>query len=94
MKAGKILSTLTPTSIMWIVLGAGIMLFSAYVGKFWRMYAFAVGLFLLGVGGILCGLTNGFTDHSPNGRIIGKFGLLALGGGLLLCGYYMFRMIR
>lgn len=93
MKAGKILSSLTPTSMMWIALGAGIMLFGAYVGKSWRMYAFAVGLLLLGIGGVLCGLTNGFTDYSPSGRIIKKFGLLALGGGLLLSVYYIFRMM-
>lgn len=93
MKAGKILSSLTPTSIMWIALGAGIMLFGAYVGKFWRMYAFGVGLILLGIGGVLCGLTNGFTDYSPTGRIIKKIGLLTLGGGLLLSAYYMFRLM-
>jgi hypothetical protein len=44
------------------------------------------------MGGILCGITNGFTDYSPKGRLMWKVGaiLLAAGFGLTVYGGYRF----
>ena len=95
MQLKKIINSLTATSVSWLLLGAFGVLAGALMFYKWRfgfLYPSA-GLISLGAGGILCGLTNGFTDQSPTGRIISKFGLLALLAGVLLIGYYAYRFI-
>jgi hypothetical protein len=87
-------SNLTLNSIFWLVLG--LLLFAAggyYVGYRWRMYPFAAGLCFLGIGSILCGITNGFTDYSPAGRLLWKIGIPTLLLGLLLSIYGITRFI-
>lgn len=93
MQPQKIITSLTPTSIFWLVLGAAIFAYGVYIAYRWRMYSYAVGLIGMGIGSIICGLTNGFTDQSPTGRIVSKFGIVALLGGVVLVGYYFLRFI-
>ena len=86
-------SNLTFNSIFWLVLGLLLVLYGGYVGYRMRMYPFAAGLVFLGTGSIFCGLTNGFTDYSPMGRILWKIGIPTLLLGLLLSGYGVLRFI-
>lgn len=95
MQLKKIFNSLTLTSICWLALGA----LGIFVGLYWLyrwrlayMYP-TFGLIALGGGGIVCGLTNGFTDQSPFGRKLSKFGLLFLIIGILMIGYYAYRFI-
>lgn len=93
MQIKKVFNSLTATSVFWLVLGVIILIVGVYVGYKWRMYYFAFGLFSTGFGVIFCGLTNGFTDHSPTGRIVSKFGILALLAGLVLTLYYVSKFV-
>jgi len=85
----KIFTSLTFNSVFLLVLGLLIAAAAGFVGYKWRMYPFAAGLFFLGIGSVLCGLTNGFTDQSPNGRRIRQFGVMILAAGLVLTFYYI-----
>lgn len=84
---------LTLNSVFWLALGLILMGAGGYVGYYWRMYPFAAGLFFLGVGSIFCGITNGFADYSPMGRLLWKIGAPMLLLGLLLTGYGVLRFI-
>jgi hypothetical protein len=86
-------SNLTLNSIFWLFLGLLLLLGGGYVGYRMRMYPLAAGLIFLGLGSIFCGITNGFTDYSPMGRILWKIGIPTLLLGLLLAGYGVLRFI-
>ena len=62
----------------------------------WKMrfyYILGGGLVLLGGGSVFCGLTNGFTDHSPRGRKLNKVGLFLFLLGLLPTIYGLWKFI-
>lgn len=52
-----------------------------------RAFPLVFGALLTGIAMILCGLTNGFTDHSPLGRKFKKTGILFFLGGVPLLLY-------
>jgi hypothetical protein len=72
------LRNLTPTSYFWILLGLLFSLGGTYFTWKWRMMTMQlpmpIGFLMIGIGMILCGLTNGFTDHSPLGRKLKRIG--------------------
>ena len=86
-------SNLTLNSIFWLFFGLLLMLCGAYVAYRLRMYPFAFGLASLGIGSILCGITNGFTDYSPRGRLFWRTGIVAILMGLALTIYYIIKFI-
>ena len=51
----------------------------------------SVGFVLTGVGNILFGATNGFTDMTPIGQKLYRLALLAYAGGVPLIGYFLYR---
>ena len=51
----------------------------------------SVGFMLTGVGNILFGATNGFTDMTPLGQKLYRLALLAYAGGIPLIGYFLYR---
>jgi hypothetical protein len=86
------LRNLTFNSIIWIALGLGFFFFGAYLTYKWRFTGFrlipmAMGIIFIGVGMTLCGMTNGFTDHTPLGRKFKKIGAFLLIVGFPLVGY-------
>lgn len=86
------LRNLTFNSIVWIVLGVGFSIFAAYFAYKWRYMGFRllplpIGILFIGIGMILCGMTNGFTDHTPLGRKLKKIGAFLLIVGIPLAGY-------
>ena len=87
------LRNLTLNSIFWLVLGVLLFGYGAYNAYYWRDYIFSSGLIFLGLGSISCGLTNGFADYSPMGRMLWRFGLPFLLLGLLLTGYHVSKYI-
>lgn len=87
------LRDLTPTSYFWIFLGLLLLGYGGYNGYYLRNYPFAVGLSFLGIGSILCGVTNGFADYSPMGRLLFKIGIPILLLGLLATGYSVLKLI-
>lgn len=82
---------LTLNSIFWLFLGVGLIGSGGYVFYKLRMPSFMAGLVFLGLGSILCGITNGFTDYSRNGRLFWKIGAISLMIGLLLTGFSLFK---
>jgi hypothetical protein len=86
-------SNLNFNSIFYLFLGLLLMLAGGYYAYRMRMYPLGGGLIFLGAGGILCGLTNGFTDYSPTGRMLWKIGVPTLLLGLLMTGYGVLRFI-
>lgn len=87
------LKELTFTSLAWIFLGLLLFAGGAYYGYRMRMYSFGFGLFCLGLGSVFCGLTNGFTDYTPTGRMMWRLGLPVLGVGLALTIYSLYRFV-
>lgn len=53
----------------------------------------AVGFLLTGIGNILFGATNGFTDMTPMGQKLYRLALLAYIGGIPLMGYFLYNEI-
>ena len=84
------LYNLNLNSIIWVGLGLSSSVFGFYNAYIFRRYPFAVGLILLGIGCICCGLTNGFTDQFPHSRLLRKIGSLALILGLPPTIYYFY----
>jgi energy-converting hydrogenase Eha subunit C len=88
------LRNLTLTSIFWIFLGLVLAATGGYYYAYkWRMYQFGVELGVLSIGVILCGMTNGFTDYSPTGRLFSKIGTISFLIGLPLVIYRIYKFI-
>ncbi len=87
------LRNLTLNSIFWLFLGVLLTIYGGYVVYRFRIYPFGAGLIFTGLGGILCGVTNGFTDYTPLGRLFWKIGIIALLLGLPVVIYYIYRSI-
>lgn len=84
------LRNLTFNAIMWILIGLFVLFLAYYVYKNFGSYPMTGGFASLGVGCVLCGLTNGFTDHSPAGNVMRKFGFFTLIVGLPVTLYYVY----
>ena len=87
------LRNLTLVSIFWIFLGLVLAATGGYYAYKWRMYLLGVELGVLSIGVILCGMTNGFTDYSPTGRLFSKIGIISILIGLPLVIYSIYKFI-
>lgn len=90
------LRNLTFTSIFWIALGLISFSYGGYLGWTYKrmityMFPFPFGLTFTGIAMILCGVTNGFTDHTPLGRKITKVGVLLFLAGFSFLGLGIWR---
>lgn len=88
----SMLRNLTFNSIIWVILGLGFTLGGIYFTYKWRLYGFRllplpIGFLLIGIAMILCGITNGFTDHTPLGRKFKKVGAFLFIVGIPMVGY-------
>ena len=52
-----------------------------------------VGMLLTGIGCVCCGLTDGFTDPTPRGIALRRFGAAAFVVGVPLLAYFGYRML-
>ena len=84
---------LTLNSVFWLLLGVGLIGGGGYVFYKLRTLSFTTGLVSLGLGSVLCGLTNGFTDYSRNGRLFWKVGAIFLIIGLLLTAFGLYNFV-
>ncbi len=76
-----------------IFVGLALIAFSVYLALTpWTRFH-SVGFFLTGIGNILFGATNGFTDMTPIGQKLYRLALLAYAGGIPLIGYFLYREI-
>lgn len=83
----------TFNSILMIFIGLALIAFGVFLALSPSRRFHAVGFMLTGVGNILFGATNGFTDMTPMGQKLYRLALLAYAGGLPLVGYFLYREI-
>ena len=83
-------NNLTFNSVMWILIGVGLFAASIVEVRMMRIYAMAIGMIFLGIGCILCGITNGFTLYTPAGHLMRKAGVLSFLIGIIPTAYYVY----
>lgn len=74
-----------------IFVGLAMIAFGFLIAFNWANRFHAVGFWLTGIGNILFGATNGFTDMTPLGHKLYRLALLAYAGGIPLIGYFLYR---
>jgi len=76
-------------TIILVVTGLLLMAWGAWKIYRFRDYVFGGGVFLIGVGNLMFGATNGFSDPTPRGRILFKAGIFGYVLGILSTAYSM-----
>ena len=74
-------------SILVILIGIGCLIGGVVVGLRPGLLVFGAGLFFTGIGNVLFGLTDGFSDPSPNGRFLFRIGTIAYLAGVPILVY-------
>jgi hypothetical protein len=80
----------TFNSIIMILIGLGLMAFGAWLALHSWSRMFGIGFLATGIGNVLFGATNGFTDMTPVGRNLFRFALVAYIVGVPLIAYYLY----
>lgn len=83
------MNNLNLSSILLIIIGLLLITYGGWSLYKFRDYTWATGLISLGVGNGLFGLSNGFADLTPRGRIFMKIGITMLIIGVLIVGYVL-----
>ena len=80
----------TFNSILMILIGLALIAFGVSLGlKAWsRLYA--VGFLFTGIGNVLFGVTNGFTDMRPFGRLLFRVALVGYIIGIPIILYFLY----
>ena len=71
--------------IGFALIGFGVWLGTQASGRF-----YAVGFLFTGIGNILFGMTNGFVDMTPIGRLLYRLALVAYIIGIPLIAYFLY----
>jgi hypothetical protein len=83
----------TFNSIVMILIGLALIAIAVYfLLSSWGRF-FSVGFFFTGIGNILFGATNGFTDMTPIGQKLYRLALLAYIVGVPLIAYFLYKII-
>ncbi len=83
------MNNLNLSSILLITIGLLLIAYGGWSLYKFRDYTWAAGLISLGIGNGLFGITNGFSDLTPKGRIFMKIGITTLIIGVLIVGYVL-----
>jgi hypothetical protein len=81
----------TFNSVLMILIGLALIFFGVWLILASGSRFHGVGFLFAGTGNILFGVTNGFTDMSPIGRMLFRAALLAYLAGLPLIAYFLYR---
>lgn len=81
----------TFNSLLMIFIGLALIALAVVLGLNAWSRMFAVGFLFTGFGNILFGLTNGFTDMTPTGRLLFRVALAAYAIGVPIIGYFLYR---
>ena len=84
----------TINSILMILIGLALMVVGVWLALNPWSRIFAVGFFCTGIGNILFGATNGFTDMTPIGQKLYRLALASYAVGVPLIGYFLYREMR
>ncbi len=74
--------TLSLNTVLMVLIGGAFIVFSMYHGLFFRDRLATIGLFATGIGCTFLGLTDGFTDPTPRGKVLYKIAVVAFVVGL------------
>ncbi len=85
------LHNLNLSSILLIIIGLLLVAYGGWSLYRYRDYTWAAGMICLGVGNALFGVTNGFSDMTPKGRVFMKTGVTLLLFGIIIAGYVLSR---
>jgi len=79
----------------WLVLvvGIGFLLGGLYCWFTLNNRLLAVGMVMTGIGWVLMGLTDGFTDPTPRGKLFFRLAIVAFMVGVPLVAYHAYRMM-
>lgn len=86
------LQNLTLNSILIIFFGLILIILGIWAGLSPGGRGQGVGLFFTGLGTVILGLTNGFTDFSPQGRFLYRIAIVAYLIGIPISVYYLYLM--
>lgn len=84
----------TFNSIVMILIGLVLIVFAVWLALNASGRLYAVGFFFTGVGNILFGATNGFTDMTPIGQKLYRLALIAYIIGVPLIVYFLYGELR
>jgi hypothetical protein len=80
----------TFNSILMILIGLALIAFGVWLGMQSVGRVYAVGFLFTGIGNILFGMTNGFVDMTPIGRLFFRVALIAYIIGIPLICFYLY----
>lgn len=66
------------------------MCFGVWLGMSPYSRLYAVGFFFTGIGNVIFGMTNGFVDMTPIGRLLFRIALVAYIIGIPLIAYFLY----
>lgn len=81
---------ITVNSVLMIIIGLGLMAFGIWMAIQPFSRIFGAGFFFTGVGNVIFGATNGFTDMTPVGRYLFRVAVIAYIIGVPIIAYYLY----
>jgi len=82
---------ITFNSVLMILIGLSLLAFGVWLTTNPRTRIYCAGFFFTGVGNILFGMTNGFTDMTPLGRKLYRIALITYIIGIPIIIYFLYR---
>ena len=84
---------ITFNSVLMIFIGLSLMTFGGWLSIHPGSRVDGAGFFFTGIGNILFGITNGFTDMTSTGRLLYRLALVAYLIGIPVIAYFLFKEI-
>ena len=81
-------------TIFLVILGLALIAYGGWYLYRYRGYQYGGGILLIGVGNVMFGITNGFADPTPPGRLFFKIGVMSYVVGILAVAYTMRYILR
>lgn len=81
---------ITFNSVLMILIGLALMAFGGWMAMYPGGRVDGAGFFFTGIGNILFGITNGFTDMTSTGRLLYRLALVAYLIGIPLIAHYLY----
>jgi len=82
---------ITFNSVLMMMIGLGLMVFGVWLAIQPGTRIDGAGFFFTGVGNILFGITNGFTDMTSTGRLFYRMALVTYVIGIPAIAYYLYK---
>lgn len=82
---------ITFNSVLMILIGVGLIVFGVWLMTTPSSRVYASGFLFTGLGNVLFGMTNGFTDMTPTGRKLYRIALITYLIGIPIIIYFLYR---